>query len=172
MLTPKDRKKLTGEQDVTELQNISDWKGKVQQSIAATYEDMALLDASPYWDDEDFAKVFRDKHRNTGLFSRMSETGIDTGSGAVEAQTKIYGDSVNNFANNLRDLDIDGSWQESENVEQEVQEMFVRNVANVITDVLHLVGVTDDDVVREFFEDVWPKKEEALKIIGKELSDG
>ncbi|QIO22404.1 hypothetical protein [Haloarcula sp. JP-L23] len=171
-LTPGDREKLTGEQSLEDYSNVSEWKKRVRNSITGVYEDMALLEASPYWTSDDFAKVFRNANNNTAVLSPLSIEGRENGISGVRAQTKIYGDTINNFAENLEDLDIGSSWQDTEEVEREVQEMFVRNVTTVITDVLHLVGATDDDVIREFFEDVWPERERALEIVEDELANG
>lgn len=169
ILTPADRDKLTGKQSLDDYSNVSTWKGRIRESIRQANDDMSLLQASPHWDDDDFLKIYRDSHRNTNLVGPLSMEGVEKGADSATAQSKIYGDAVQKMAEELENVDIDGSWQESDDMQQAVQQMFVRNIVRVFTDVLEVQGVTDDDVVREFFEDVWPEKERALDIVENEL---
>lgn len=170
-LTERDREYLTGEKDINSLSNPRDKKQDIRKSITAAEQDYQLLARSPYWTDEDFEQVWTPQERNTGIMRQMRGSDVETAVESTIGQSQIYGDAVRGIAEDLQDLDISGDWQDEEGLESAVQEMFVSNIVRVFEDVLAVIGATDEEIVREFFRDVWPDKERALEIVDAELND-
>lgn len=171
-LTNGQRKYLTGEKDLDEHPNKWEFKKRVRKRISGSFDDLELLRQSPYWTDEDFAKVARETRQpNTGILEPMDDNTVEQHLDGVKSQSKIYGDAVHNMAEDIEEIELEGDWDDTE---EQVQEIFVQHITDVMTDVLNVVteGDITDDVTEEFFEDVWPDRDRALEIVQRELSNG
>lgn len=170
-LTESQREYLTGEKDLDDHSNPWQFKSRIRKRVNGSFEDLALLRESPYWSDEDHEKIARDPLQpNTGVLASMDTDTKERHIDGVRSQAKIYGDSVQGFVEAIENMDeIDGSWQDSDDMERELKNVFARQVVHVVDDVLNLVGVSDRDTKMEIFEDAWPDREQVVKVANEEL---
>lgn len=182
-LTKADREKLRGKQDMDEYSNVSQWKGRVRESLAQAYRDKALLEESSLWDDEDHMKVLRETHKNTPLTPPLSEDDIDRGISVMLAEAKTYEIDLALFlADELEDI------SESEEIEKEIQKritedmrpkrkanelrkMFAHFVVKEWLDTFSTGNVSRPDEVVEDLVDIWPDRDTMRSEAEKLTSD-
>lgn len=171
-MTESQREYLTGEKDLDDHSNPWQFKSRIRKRVNGSFEDLALLRESPYWSDEDHEKIARDPLQpNTGVLGAMDADTKEKHIGGVRSQANIYGDSVRRFAEAIENIDeIDDGWQEGEDKEKMVKEMFARQVVHVIDDVLNIVGVSNKETKMEIFEDAWPDRGQVVDVAKEELS--